>query len=252
MRPWINVLSNPHFGAQVSETAAGYTWAVNSRLNQLTAWSNDPVSDPPAEWFILQDLHTGDAWSVSPNAWSDAHAQYAVTHGQGYTRIEHRRGDLSITAQWCVDPLTSVKQITLNITNHGHQTAELRLTGCIEWIMGEQRRDRSTTFTSASHRHLPGSEVCLADPTQRHTGLLTILLCTQLNQSAGFGGGSAFFTLCRQADDAQDWTCDRREFFNTCGEFVLPTQARSLRSHLNTLRAGKECQHLTVLHAGLW
>ncbi|MBK6596356.1 MAG: hypothetical protein IPG23_28700 [Burkholderiales bacterium] len=27
---------------QVSEAGSGYTWAVNSRLNQLTAWSNDP------------------------------------------------------------------------------------------------------------------------------------------------------------------------------------------------------------------
>ncbi|MBL8301389.1 MAG: carbohydrate-binding protein, partial [Ideonella sp.] len=35
VRPWINVLSNPGFGAQVSEAGGGYTWAVNSRLNQL-------------------------------------------------------------------------------------------------------------------------------------------------------------------------------------------------------------------------
>ena len=47
-RPWINVLANPAFGAQLSEAGGGYTWAVNSRLNQLTAWSNDPVADPPA------------------------------------------------------------------------------------------------------------------------------------------------------------------------------------------------------------
>src|SRR5206468_5965312 len=55
LRPWINVLSNAAFGAQISEAGGGYTWAVNSRLNQLTAWSNDPVADPPSEWFLLQD-----------------------------------------------------------------------------------------------------------------------------------------------------------------------------------------------------
>ena len=42
--PWINVIANPAFGFQVSESGAGYTWAGNSRENQLTPWSNDPVS----------------------------------------------------------------------------------------------------------------------------------------------------------------------------------------------------------------
>ena len=45
--PWLNVIANPSFGFQVSESGAGYTWAGNSRENQLTPWSNDPVSDPP-------------------------------------------------------------------------------------------------------------------------------------------------------------------------------------------------------------
>ena len=66
-RPWINVLANPGFGAQMSEAGGGYTWAVNSRLNQLTAWSNDPVADPPSEWFLLQDRRTLQVWSVAPS-----------------------------------------------------------------------------------------------------------------------------------------------------------------------------------------
>ena len=71
LRPWINVLANPAFGAQLSEAGGGYTWAVNSRMNQLTAWSNDPVADPPSEWFLLQDRRTLEAWSVAPSAWGD-------------------------------------------------------------------------------------------------------------------------------------------------------------------------------------
>ncbi len=44
--PWINVIANPSFGFQVSESGAGYTWSLNSRENQLTPWSNDPVTRP--------------------------------------------------------------------------------------------------------------------------------------------------------------------------------------------------------------
>ena len=43
--PWINVIANPTFGFQTATEGGGYTWSVNSRENQLTPWSNDPVGD---------------------------------------------------------------------------------------------------------------------------------------------------------------------------------------------------------------
>jgi cyclic beta-1,2-glucan synthetase len=52
------VIANASFGFQVSEAGAGYTWAVNSRLHQVTPWSNDPVTDPCFEHYLLQDLDT--------------------------------------------------------------------------------------------------------------------------------------------------------------------------------------------------
>src|SRR5207245_8318464 len=53
--PWVNVVANPSFGFQVSESGGGYTWSVNSRENQLTPWSNDPVCDPPGETLYVRD-----------------------------------------------------------------------------------------------------------------------------------------------------------------------------------------------------
>ncbi|MBC7717956.1 MAG: hypothetical protein H7143_13575, partial [Pseudorhodobacter sp.] len=66
-RPWINVLANPDFGCHVSETGAGHTWALNSRMNQLTAWHNDPLSDPASEWLLLQDRRSRHVWSAAPS-----------------------------------------------------------------------------------------------------------------------------------------------------------------------------------------
>src|SRR5262249_9105326 len=60
--PWINVIANPSFGFQVSESGAGYTWSVNSRENQLTPWSNDPVGDPPGEMLYVRDEESGLLW----------------------------------------------------------------------------------------------------------------------------------------------------------------------------------------------
>ena len=39
----------------------GYTWSINSRENQITPWSNDPVSDRPGEVIYVRDEDTGRA-----------------------------------------------------------------------------------------------------------------------------------------------------------------------------------------------
>ncbi|MEO8299664.1 MAG: glucoamylase family protein, partial [Burkholderiales bacterium] len=226
LRPWINVLANPAFGAQITEAGGGYTWALNSRLNQLTAWSNDPVADPPAEWFLLQDRRTLQTWSVAPSAWGDDQVHYRVAHGQGLSVISHRRGDVEVTASWCVDAESAVKQVRIQLVNRGQRTQQLRVVGLAEWMMGANRSDRGTVHTALQRQRLPGG------------GKLTALLATQLDRSAGFGDGTAFLALASgrahradqadqadgldEAEEAVDWTCDRREAFDARGRLVLP------------------------------
>ena len=216
-RPWINVLSNPAFGTHVSEAGAGCTWAVNSRLNQLTAWSNDPVADPAAECFWLQDLRNLATWSLSPGAGADPALRYSVSHGQGHSRISHRRGDLAVVVTWCVDADVAVKQVQVRITNHAARTQHLRLVGLVEWLMGANRTDRNTVHTAQYRQRLPDQVGPDGAPQARK---LTALLATQRESSAGFGQGTAFLALAGSGD--KDWTCDRRECFDARGRSVLP------------------------------
>jgi len=204
-RPWINVLANADFGAHLSEAGGGYTWALNSRLNQLTGWSNDALSDPPSEWFLLQNTATREVWSVSPGAGVGPALSYRITHGQGYTQVQHRHADMEVTATWCVDSHTSIKQIHLALVNLGTRTLRLRLIGIAEWLMGANRSDRSTVRTAVMH----------------HSGQ-TALLATQRELASGFGHGTAFLSLSGAGAGAQDWTCDRRECFDARGRLVLP------------------------------
>ena len=224
LRPWINVLANPGFGCHVSETGGGHTWAVNSRLNQLTAWSNDPLADPLSDCFLLQDTRSGEAWSLSPSTHADPHSHYHVVHGQGSTRISHRvhrsGGDVDIVLTWCVDPVQAVKQVQVQVTNRSSRTLHWRLVGLVEWQMGATRADRAGVATShGRHRTGPGAVV-------------DTLLATQQEHAAGLGGGTAFLALCgddpggdEPGDETHadgDWTCDRREFFDARGRLVLP------------------------------
>ncbi|MDD5029445.1 MAG: glucoamylase family protein [Rhodoferax sp.] len=213
LRPWINVLANPGFGAQISEAGGGYTWAVNSRLNQLTAWSNDPVGDPPSEWFLLQNRKTDEVWRLTPGAGLDRGIAFHIVHGQGYTTLSHRRGDLAVSLTWCVDAVTAVKQIHVTLVNQGTRTQKLRLVGLVEWLLGANRSDRATVRTAVFRQRLPTA-------AQK----LTALLASQRESSAGFGGGTAFFAMTGTDNDLEDWTCDRREFFDARGHRVLADQ----------------------------
>ena len=87
--PWLNVIANPSFGFQVSESGSGYTWAGNSRENQLTAWSNDPVSDPGSESIYVRDDETGELWGPTALPIRTEESTYVARHGPGYSRFEH-------------------------------------------------------------------------------------------------------------------------------------------------------------------
>ena len=249
-RPWINVLSNPDFGAQLTEAGGGYTWAVNSRMNQLTAWSNDPVADTPSEWFLLQDVKARKTWSVSPSAWSEEAVIYRIAHGQGYSSVRHTRGELEVTATWCVDSLTAVKQVRLRLLNRGQRTQSLRLIGITEWMMGANRADRGSTRTSMHRPELPA-------------GSFTALLCTQRERAGGFGEGTAFLSLGNPVDEVSevvDWTCDRRECFNAMGQLALPDRFAqqsgagldpcAALSTLVTLAAGEAAERVFLIGYG--
>ena len=220
LRPWINVLANPGFGCHVSESGGGHTWAVNSRLNQITAWSNDPLADPVSDCLLLQDRRTGEVWSLTPSAHADPHSRYRVRHGQGSTRISHRLqrrgGDVDIEVTWCVDPVEAVKQVQVQITNSGSRRLHWRLIGLVEWQMGATRDDRAGVTTARLGQG------------QRQGEHFDATLATQQEHGAGLGGGTAFLGL--RADEAGidsedaggDWTCDRREFFDARGRLVVP------------------------------
>src|SRR5882762_9712940 len=87
--PWINVVANPEFGFLASADGSGSTWSLNAQQNQLTPWSNDPVSDAPAEAIYIRDGDTGDLWTATPLPIREPSSAYVVRHGFGYSRFEH-------------------------------------------------------------------------------------------------------------------------------------------------------------------
>ncbi|MEP6768927.1 MAG: glucoamylase family protein [Acidobacteriota bacterium] len=136
--PWINVVANPNFGFLVSDSGSGYTWAGNSRENQLTPWSNDPVSDPPGEAILVRDEETGEVFGVTALPVRDD-APYVARHGQGYSRFEHDVSGLRLELLQFVPVEESVKISRLTLENRSSETRVLSVNAYAEWTLGTSR-----------------------------------------------------------------------------------------------------------------
>jgi cyclic beta-1,2-glucan synthetase len=136
--PWINVLANENFGCLVSESALGYSWAVNSQLNRLTPWSNDPISDPPGEAIYLRDEASGASWSPTPLPIREDEP-YVIRHGAGYTRFTHRSHDITQELLVFVPADEPLKVLQLKLRNESSQTRTLSVVSYSEWVLGVTR-----------------------------------------------------------------------------------------------------------------
>ncbi len=137
--PWINVIANPSFGFQVSESGSGYTWSLNSRENQLTPWSNDPVSDPPGETIYVRDEESGELWGPTVLPIREESWPYTARHGQGYSRFEHTSHGVSLDLLQFVPLKDPIKVSRLTIENHSSRSKRLSVTAYVEWVLGASR-----------------------------------------------------------------------------------------------------------------
>ncbi len=251
-RPWVNLLANPDFGCQVSEMGAGFTWAGNSRMHQITGWSNDALCDPPAEWLLLHDPESGSVWPLGHALQGEQGRE--VRHGLGFTQMHQRIDGLDVTLTWCVDREQPLKQLQVHLRQATPGRARrLRLVAMAEWQLGSQRAERLTLATRALPLEPQASGVGLPRP-----GPTLALLATQLDHQGGFGGATAFLALrpeptagAATAPSAPDWTCDRRELHDAAGRLVLPLRLGQMQGSGLDACAALGCR-LTVPDGGDW
>jgi cyclic beta-1,2-glucan synthetase len=137
--PWINVVANPDFGFQASESGSGFTWSANSRENKLTPWSNDPISDPPGETFYVRDEDSGLVWGPTILPIREEPRPYVIRHGQGYSRFEHTSNGIALDLLQFVPPRDPVKISRLTLENRSNRKRRLSVTAYAEWVLGVER-----------------------------------------------------------------------------------------------------------------
>jgi len=197
--PWINVIANPRFGFQVSAEGAGFVWSENSRENQITPWSNDPVSDPPGEAIYLHDPSSDQIWT--PTALPiRGRGTYVARHGFGYSAFHHTANGIASEMTQFVPLEGSVKVTRLRLRNTGATRRRLNVTAYAEWSLGSARS------TSAPH------VLTWQDP-------VTGALLAKNTFTTAFPGLVAFADLGGLTDSL---SADRAEFLGTGGTLASP------------------------------
>ncbi|AVS80936.1 glycosyl transferase [Paracidovorax avenae] len=202
--PWINVIANPGFGFQVSADGSTSTWAGNSRENQLTPWSNDPVTDPTGEAFFVRDEASGQLWSPTAQP-IRGRGTYVARHGHGYSRFTHEAHGIALELLQFVPLEDPVKVSRLTLHNRSAQTRRLSVTAYGEWVLGASR---------AACAPFVLTEVDAASG----------VLLARNPWSTAFPGRVAFADL---AGRQSAWTADRTEFLGRHGSLAAPAALRS-------------------------
>ncbi|MGI8432515.1 MAG: GH36-type glycosyl hydrolase domain-containing protein, partial [Chthoniobacterales bacterium] len=213
--PWINVIANPSFGFQTSVGGSSYTWAGNSQQNQITPWSNDPVSDRPGEAIYLRD-EDGTLWTPTALPIREEAFPYVVRHGQGYSRFEHTSHGIGLELLQYVPVHDPIKISRLTIRNQSGRPRRLSITAYVEWVLGASR---------AATAPFVVTEI---DPE-------TNAMFARNHWSAAFGTRVAFADL---GGRQQSWTGDRREFLGRNGALDRPAALGDANSLTNTVGGG--------------
>ena len=133
---WSHIITNGKFGTLTTENMGGYTWNRNSKLNRITAWSNDQVTDTPSEIIYIKDKDTNKKWSVGYNPMHDENEYYAI-YGFGYAKYIHTSSKIKQTVDMFVPKDNNVKINLLTLENKNPQRKNLKLVYYIKPVLGE-------------------------------------------------------------------------------------------------------------------
>jgi cyclic beta-1,2-glucan synthetase len=201
--PWVNVVANPNFGFLVAAEGGGYTWSRNSRENQLTPWSNDPVTNRSGEAFYLLDADTQDLWCPTASPRRDAGSTYVVRHGRGYSRFDRVAHGIASSLVQYVPTDDPVKLSRLRLHNVSGRARTLTVSAYVEWVLGASRSATAAFLTT----EMDGE-----------TGTMFV----RNPWSVANAGRIAFADL---GGKQTGWTGDRREFIGRNGSLDCPAGA---------------------------
>ena len=201
----------------------------------LTPWSNDPVSNAPAEALYIRDEANGDLWSATALPIRVPSHSYVIRHGFGYSCYEHSSHGIGLELLQFVPLQDSLKISRLKIVNLSDETRQLSITHYLDWALGNQRA-KTAPF--------------IVTQIEPKTGAL--LARSPWNN--GFPSRVAFMDMAGRQESC---TADRSEFIGRHGSLAEPAalldsaaSVESCRRRAGSLRCDANQNHPAAGRSG--
>ena len=144
-QPWINYLGSQTFFSLISNTAGGYCFYRDAKLQRLLRYRyNNVPADVGGRFFYIKE-EGKPHWSPTFHPADVELDSYRCRHGMGYTIFETAKDGLAAELCFFV-PLgedCEVQRVVLR--NESRETKKLRFTAAVEWCLWNAVDD-STNF----------------------------------------------------------------------------------------------------------
>lgn len=138
--PEIQLLSNGHYQAMISNAGGGYSRWKNLAV---TRWREDATKDDRGIFCYIKDVTTGKFWSNTYQPTLQVPKIYEVIFSQGH--VEFRRNDSGIDTKTeiVISPEDDVELRRVRITNKTSSVRILEVTSYAEVVMASQASDEA-------------------------------------------------------------------------------------------------------------
>ena len=144
--PWINYLGSEAYFGLISNTAGGYSFYRDARLQRLTRYRyNNVPLDCSGRYIYLRDNDTAEFWSPSWQPTRHELENYVCRHGLGYTIIGSTYQGIEAQTRYFVPLGDSLEIWQLTLTNRRQEPASLSVFSSIEFCLWDAWDD-ATNF----------------------------------------------------------------------------------------------------------
>ena len=143
--PWINYLGCEDFFGLISNTAGGYSFYRDARLQRLTRYRyNNAPLDSSGRMIYLRDDGAEGAVPVWSPAWQPVRApldEYECRHGLGYTTVRSKRAGIAAQARFFVPLGENLEVWELTLANERGRAADLSVFAAVEFCLWDAQED---------------------------------------------------------------------------------------------------------------
>jgi len=133
---WSNIIANDKFGTVITENMGGYTWYKNSRLNRITSWNNDSISDLQSELIYFLDTENNCSWNASLGPIKDS-GEFYIVYGFGYAEFVHATNNIEQNMMVFIPQNDALKINIIKLKNLLTQKRKIRVSYYIKLALDE-------------------------------------------------------------------------------------------------------------------